>query len=145
MNIDFNEKPTPPPPEPIPPPVPIEKAKKSKKKKTIVKEEETKPKRNDYKELAPAKDDEAKPKKKKTKDKKPAEANHSAPLLLDMLSDDINPISQSNHQSNGQAVFQSAGQSDHLIIVSPFITFHKIFFFFFSGIFHHSFSLTRST
>jgi hypothetical protein len=137
LNIDLNEKSAPPkeanpPPPPPPPPVSTEKPKKSKKKKIIEKRE-----RSDYKELVSPADDEEKretstlppaveekPKKKKTKEKKPlpptttVDANNSAPLLLDILSDDINPIHSSNQQFNEQDAFKLAAQSDNLIIVS---------------------------
>ena len=153
LNIDLNEKPTqpiPPPPPPPPPkevtpspPVSEEKPKKSKKKKTTETNEQTKPKkkreRGDYKELSSPLDDEEKhqtpvppppiiekPKKKKTKDKNPpptVETNNSAPLLLDIMSDDINPINQSDEQH----VFKPAAQSDNLIIVSAGISHYLVF------------------
>jgi hypothetical protein len=151
LNIDLNEKPNQPPPPPkesIPPPplVSTEKPKKSKKKKTT---EPSKPKhkreRSDYRELVSPVDDEEKretvtpplpvveekPKKKKTKEKKPpppptVDANNSAPLLLDIMSDDINPIQQFNEQDT----FKLAAQSDDLIIVSSAFSFlnHPIHF-----------------
>jgi hypothetical protein len=166
LNIDFNEKPNQPPqpkesiPVPLPPPpapVSTEKPKKLKKKKTT-ESSKTKHKRerSDYKELVSPADDEEKretatpppppvveekPKKKKTKEKKPptttVETNTPAPLLLDIMNDDINPINQSTQQPDGQDAFKLAAQSDNLIIVrSTFQSF--IYSYSFSGLFNHS-------
>ena len=114
LNIDLNEKPVviqPPPEEPKPPSPPVEKPKKLKKKKT--KEEEKVP------IPPPPPVIEEKPKKKKkTKSPPPTDTNTSAPLLLDIMSDDISSINPSDQHSHGQDTLQLAAQSDHLIIVS---------------------------
>ena len=161
LNIDLNEKPSqpsqskesipvpPPPPPSAPAPESTEKPKKLKKKKTTEpSKSKQKRERSDYKELVSPADDEEKretatppppvveekPKKKKTKEKKPSPATTAktpAPLLLDIMSDDINPINQSTQQPDGQDAFKLAAQSDNLIIVSPtyqsFIYSHFIF------------------
>ncbi|CAF1217682.1 unnamed protein product [Adineta steineri] len=65
---------------------------------------------------------EEKPKKKKIKEKKSIsktaipDANDSASLLLDIMSDDIHPINQSNQQYNEQDSYKLAAQTDNLII-----------------------------
>jgi hypothetical protein len=135
-------------PEPIEsPPVSNEKPpKKTKKKKTTEKEEQpstAKPKqkreRSDYKELVSPVDEEEKPaiasppveekpKKKKAKEKKPTtttvDTNNSAPLLFDIMSDDIHPTNQSHQQYNEQETYKLAAQSDNLTIVRLGIDLH---------------------
>lgn len=110
LNIDLNEKPVviqppPPPEEPKPPSPPVEKPKKLKKKKT--KEEEKVP------IPSPPVIEEKPKKKKKTKLPASTDTNTSAPLLLDIMSDEI----PSDQHSPEQDTFQLAAQSDHLIIV----------------------------
>jgi len=138
-------------------PVSTEKAKKSKKKKTTENETQSatsKPKhkreRSDYKELLSPADEEEKrvpspapplptateekPKKKKTKSKKSStpttivDTNNSAPLLFDIMSDDIHPTNQSNQQYNEQDAYKLAAQSDNLTIVSslPILTINVL-------------------
>ena len=126
-------------------PLTTEKPKKTKKKKTTEKEGKSKPKlvreRSDYKELLSPADEEEKrvvppppplappaattteekPKKKKTKEKKSTTTENkssTAPLLFDIMSDDINPTNSSNQQYNEQNVYKLAAQSDYLTIVS---------------------------
>lgn len=122
LNIDLNEKsvvPQPPPPlppveQPKAPSPPVEKTKKLKKKKP--KEEEKLP--------PPAPTIEEKPKKKKKIKTVPSpstDINTPAPLLLDIMNDDLSAINSSDQQSNGHDVFQFVAQSDHLILVSHII------------------------
>ncbi|CAF0909312.1 unnamed protein product [Adineta ricciae] len=128
-----------------PPPESHEKPKKPKKKTTAEKEAKAtnsktklkKPERSDYKELVSPIDDEEttappppasstipneKPKKKKTKEKKStsktaaAEANQSAPLLFDIMSDEIPSSNQSTQQQNEQDLYKLAAQSDNLTV-----------------------------
>lgn len=80
---------------------------------------------------------EDKPKKKKTttttKEKKSSKANtNSAPLLFDMMGDDMNSNYSSNQHSNEETIYKLAGQSDELTIVSRAI-------WTFPGVFHRSF------
>ncbi|CAF1088166.1 unnamed protein product [Rotaria sp. Silwood1] len=133
-----------------PPPI-TEKQKKSKKKKTVEKEEKSstskskhKRERSDYKELLSPADDEKKsvvpspsnttaaappatttteekPKKKKTKEKKPINNDNSAPLLFDIMSDDINPTSGSNQQYSELNVYKPTAESDYLTIETSII------------------------
>jgi len=138
-------------PKPIEnPPSTTEKAKKPKKKKTTEKEEKLplskskqKRERSDYKELLSPADEEEKrvvtpvtsttttaaatteekPKKKKAKEKKSTDNKTSAPLLFDMMSDDINPTDSSNQQYNEPNAYKLAAQSDNLTIVSAHIVF----------------------
>ncbi|CAF0892405.1 unnamed protein product [Rotaria sordida] len=64
---------------------------------------------------------EEKPKKKKTKEKKSTNNDNSAPLLFDIMSDDINPTSTSNQQYNEQNVYKLAAESDYLTIETSII------------------------
>ncbi|UJR09107.1 hypothetical protein I4U23_013354 [Adineta vaga] len=121
-----------------------EKPKKSKKKtiekkttSTTLKSKLKEPERNDYKELLSPADEEEKPvssspipsttseeksKKKKTKEKKSTsktttiDPNKSAPLLFDIMSDDILPTNQSNQQYIEKDSYKFAAQSDNLTI-----------------------------
>jgi hypothetical protein len=67
---------------------------------------------------------EDKPKKKKSttttsKEKKSSKENaNPAPLLFDIMGEDINSNYSSNQPSNEEIVYKLAGQSDHLSIVS---------------------------
>lgn len=115
LNIDLNDKPVaiqppPPPPEvPKPPSPPVEKPKKLKTKKKVKEEENI--------AIAPPPVVEEKAKKKK-KSKPSTDANTSAPLLLDIINDDISSMNPSDQHTPGQDTFQLAAQSDHLIIVN---------------------------
>ncbi|CAF5151748.1 unnamed protein product, partial [Rotaria sp. Silwood1] len=91
---------------------------------------------SDYKELLSPADEEEnpltsiplpppatteKPKKKKTKEKKSSsettvDTNTSAPLLLNIMTDDIHPTNQSEQQYNEQDTYKLAAQSDNLTI-----------------------------
>ena len=119
LNIDLNEKPVVRPPPPPPqvevraPSPPVENATKLKKKKKKIKEEDKLP--------SPAPTIEEKPKKKKQTKPVPSpstDTNTSAPLLLDIMNDDLSTINLSDPQSNGHESYQFVAQSDHLILVS---------------------------
>ncbi|CAM4742130.1 unnamed protein product [Rotaria magnacalcarata] len=120
-----------------------EKTKKYKKKKTTEKQEEastskSKQKHHNYKQIEPPVHEEEenrptppppahvtqeKPKKKKVKEKKVVSAiatkvdtDTPAPLLFDIMSDDIHSTNQSEQQQNEQDGYKLAAQSDNLTI-----------------------------
>ncbi|CAF5040969.1 unnamed protein product, partial [Rotaria magnacalcarata] len=117
--------------------------KKYKKKKTTEKQEEastskSKQKHHNYKQIEPPVHEEEenrptppppahvtqeKPKKKKVKEKKVVSAiatkvdtDTPAPLLFDIMSDDIHSTNQSEQQQNEQDGYKLAAQSDNLTI-----------------------------
>lgn len=117
------------------------KTKKKKEEKATKLKVKSKRERSDYKELSPADDErqvltpppppqpattpsamskttEEKPKKKKTKEKQPTATETSAPLLFDIMSDDINLPNTSNQQYNEPHIYKPTAESDHLIIVN---------------------------
>ncbi|CAF2159774.1 unnamed protein product [Rotaria magnacalcarata] len=120
-----------------------EMTKKYKKKKTTEKQEEastskSKQKHHNYKQIEPPVHEEEenrptppppahvtqeKPKKKKVKEKKVVSAiatkvdtDTPAPLLFDIMSDDIHSTNQSEQQQNEQDGYKLAAQSDNLTI-----------------------------
>ncbi|CAF4387322.1 unnamed protein product [Rotaria socialis] len=131
-----------------------EKTKKSKKKKTTEKQDEaststSKQKHHDYKQVEspvhqeeenrptpppPAPVTQEKPKKKKVKEKKvvseiATKTDTPAPLLLDIMSDDIHSTNQSEKQQNEQDGYRLAAQSDDLTIecsINPSLSIAQI-------------------
>ncbi|CAF3480966.1 unnamed protein product [Rotaria socialis] len=131
-----------------------EKTKKSKKKKTTEKQDEaststSKQKHHDYKQVEspvhqeeenrptpppPAPVTQEKPKKKKVKEKKvvseiATKTDTPAPLLLDIMSDDIHSTNQSEKQQNEQDGYRIAAQSDDLTIecsINPSLSIAQI-------------------
>ncbi|CAF4069496.1 unnamed protein product [Rotaria sp. Silwood2] len=135
----------------IPPPVAEKQKKPKKKKtvekeeKSSTSKSKHKRERSDYKELLSPADDEnkgvlpppssttaatvppatttteEKPKKKKSKEKKSTNNDNSAPLIFDIMSDDINPTSTSNQQYNEQNVYKLTAESNYLTIETSII------------------------